>query len=107
MDEVAFNPRFERIWLESKKRLPDYIKQKPANTRLRSKYARRLYSWAKKHVKAGTMSVSLENLHGQSSQDLVSHAAVHNRPDLLFGIKVIWESGIDLARLVERFYLFR
>src|ERR1700674_3001355 len=41
------------------------------------------------------------------SQDLVSHAAVRNRADMLFGIKVIWESGIDLARLVECFYLLR
>lgn len=29
---VAFNPRFERIWLESKKRLPEYMAQKPANS---------------------------------------------------------------------------
>ncbi len=28
---VAFSPRFERIWLESKKRLPEYVSQKPAN----------------------------------------------------------------------------
>ena len=27
---VAFSP-FERIWLESKKRLPEYVSQKPAN----------------------------------------------------------------------------
>src|ERR1700719_4662015 len=26
---------------------------------------------------------------------------------MLFGVKAIWESGIDLARLVERLYLFR
>jgi hypothetical protein len=45
--------------------------------------------------------------YGRSSQDLVSHAAVCNRADKLFGINVIWESEIDLARLVECFYLFR
>jgi Pentapeptide repeats (8 copies) len=28
---IAFSPRFERIWLESRKRLPEYIEQKPAN----------------------------------------------------------------------------
>jgi hypothetical protein len=28
---VAFSPNFERIWLESKKRLPEYVSQKPAN----------------------------------------------------------------------------
>jgi hypothetical protein len=59
---VAFNPRFERIWLESKKRLPDYMEKKPANATLRSKYALRLYSWAKNYVKDGTMSISLEDL---------------------------------------------
>ena len=59
---VAFNPRFERIWLESKKRLPEYMAKKPANTGLRSQYALRLYGWAKNHVKAGTTSISLEDL---------------------------------------------
>jgi hypothetical protein len=44
---VTFSPRFERIWLESKKRLSDYMEQKPANTGLRSQYSLRLYSWAK------------------------------------------------------------
>jgi plasmid replication initiation protein len=53
---VAFSPRFERIWLESKKRLPDYMEQKPANTGLR------LYSWAKKYVEPGIKSISLEQL---------------------------------------------
>jgi plasmid replication initiation protein len=59
---VAFSPRFERIWLESKKRLLDYMEQKPANTELRSQYALRLYSWAKKYAAAGTKSVTLEEL---------------------------------------------
>ena len=59
---VTFSPRFERIWLESKKRLPDYMEQKPANTGLRSQYSLRLYSWAKKYVEAGTKIISLEEL---------------------------------------------
>jgi plasmid replication initiation protein len=59
---VTFSPRFERIWLESRKRLPDYMEQKPANTGLRSQYALRLYSWAKKYVGDGTKSISLEEL---------------------------------------------
>jgi plasmid replication initiation protein len=59
---VAFSPRFERIWLESKKRLPEYMEQKPANTRLRSQYALRLYSWAKKYVEDGAKTISLEEL---------------------------------------------
>ena len=50
---LTFSPRFERIWLESKKRLPEYVSQKPANIGLRSQYALRLYSWAKKYVKTG------------------------------------------------------
>jgi hypothetical protein len=59
---IAFNPNFERIWLESKKRLPDYVSQKPANLRLRSQYALRLYALAKKHVTAGKKHISLEDL---------------------------------------------
>jgi plasmid replication initiation protein len=59
---VEFNPRFERIWLESKKRIPEYMAKRPANTGLRSQYALRLYGWAKNYVKAGTMSISLEDL---------------------------------------------
>jgi Initiator Replication protein len=47
---VVFNPRFEQVWLEAKKRLPEYMEQKPANARLRSQYSLRLYSWAKKYV---------------------------------------------------------
>ena len=36
---VAFSPRFERIWLESKKRrLPEYMEQKPADASLRSQF---------------------------------------------------------------------
>jgi plasmid replication initiation protein len=59
---VAFSPNFERIWLESKKRLPEYVSQKPANIRLRSQYALRLYALAKKHVTAGKKRISLEDL---------------------------------------------
>ena len=36
------------------------MEQKPANTGLRSQYALRLYSWAKKYVTDRTKSVSLE-----------------------------------------------
>jgi plasmid replication initiation protein len=59
---VAFSPRFERIWLESKKRLLDYMEQKPANAALRSQYSLRLYSWAKKYVEDGAKTISLEEL---------------------------------------------
>jgi plasmid replication initiation protein len=59
---VEFSPNFERIWLESKKRLPEYVSQKPANLGLRSQYALRLYALAKKHVTAGKKSISLEQL---------------------------------------------
>src|ERR1700726_4328102 len=35
---VTFSPFFERIWLESKKRLRAYVSRKPANLELRSQY---------------------------------------------------------------------
>jgi plasmid replication initiation protein len=59
---VAFSPRFEQIWLGSRKRLPEYMEQKPANAALRSQYSLRLYSWAKKHVEDGAKTISLEEL---------------------------------------------
>ena len=59
---LTFSPRFERIWLESKKRLLDHLAQNPGNIGLRSQYAIRLYSWAQKYVTAGTKRVSLEEL---------------------------------------------
>ena len=39
---LSFSPRFEHIWLESKRRLLEYVAQKPANIGLRSQYALRL-----------------------------------------------------------------
>jgi hypothetical protein len=59
---VTFSPRFERIWLESKKRLPDYMEQKPGNAGLRSQYALRLYGWAKKYAEDEAKTISLEEL---------------------------------------------
>jgi plasmid replication initiation protein len=59
---VTFSPQFERIWLESKKRLPEYASHKPANLELRSRYSIRFYDWAKKYVEAGTKTASLEEL---------------------------------------------
>lgn len=59
---VTFSPQFERIWLESKKRLPGYVADKPANLGLRSQYAIRLYGWAKKYAPVGTKRILLEDL---------------------------------------------
>jgi hypothetical protein len=59
---LIFSPRFEHIWLEAKKRLPEYMADEPADIGLRSQYALRLYSWAKKYVSAGTKRISLEEL---------------------------------------------
>jgi hypothetical protein len=61
---LTFSPRFERIWLESKKRLLEYVAEKPANIGLRSQYALRLYGWAKRYVSVRTkrISLSLERL---------------------------------------------
>jgi Initiator Replication protein len=50
---VTFSPLFERIWLESKKRLPEYVAKEPANIGLRSQYSIRLYAWAKKDGSVG------------------------------------------------------
>ena len=44
----TFSPLFERIWLETKKHLLNYVDQNPANLGLRSRYSIRLYGWAKK-----------------------------------------------------------
>jgi plasmid replication initiation protein len=59
---LTFSPNFERIWLEAKKRLPEYVSQKLANLGLRSQYSIRLYGWVKKHVTSGTKRISLEQL---------------------------------------------
>ena len=59
---LTFSPRFERIWLESKKRLLDHVALNPGNIGLRSQYAIRLYGWAQKYVTFGTKRVSLEEL---------------------------------------------
>jgi hypothetical protein len=58
---VTFSPQFQRIWLESKKRLPEYVARKPANLQLRSQYSIRFYDWAKKYVEARTKTVSLDS----------------------------------------------
>jgi plasmid replication initiation protein len=77
---VAFSPRFERIWLESKKRLPDYMEQKPANTGLRSQYALRLYSWAKMYVESGTKKhFALEDL-----RKVLGLESIKMRTEMLF-----------------------
>jgi plasmid replication initiation protein len=71
---VAFSSRFERIWLESKKRLTDYMEQKPGNAGLRSQYALRLYGWAKKYVEDGFKIISLEDLRRVFGLDSVKDA---------------------------------
>jgi plasmid replication initiation protein len=59
---LTFSPRFEHIWLECRKRLLDYLAQEPAAVGLRSKYAIRLYAWAKDHLSAHTKRITLEEL---------------------------------------------
>jgi plasmid replication initiation protein len=59
---VTFSPRFEHLWLEVKKRLLEHAASNPAKTKLRGRYALRLYNWAHKHVQAGTKRISLEQL---------------------------------------------
>ena len=72
---LAFSPRFERIWLQSKRRLLEYVAQQPANIGLRSRYALRLYSWAEKYVRVGTKHISLEQLRGVLGLESLKHAA--------------------------------
>jgi plasmid replication initiation protein len=59
---LMLSPRFEHIWIESKKRQLEYMVKKPAAIGLRSQYALRLYGWAKNYVSAGTKRISLEQL---------------------------------------------
>jgi plasmid replication initiation protein len=59
---LTFSPRFERTWLESKKRLPEHVAKEPANIGLRSQYSIRLYPWAKRYASVGTKRISLEDL---------------------------------------------
>jgi plasmid replication initiation protein len=59
---VTFSPLFERVWVESKKRLPEYVAKEPGNIGLRSQYSIRLYAWAKKYASVGKKRVSLEDL---------------------------------------------
>ena len=70
---LTFSPRFERIWLESKRRLLEYVAQKPANIGLRSQYALRLYDWAKDHL-SGTKRITLEQLRTVLGLDSVKDA---------------------------------
>jgi plasmid replication initiation protein len=71
---LTFSPSLERIWLESKKRLLKFADKKPANIGLGSRYALRLYSWAKKQVTAGTKRISLEELRTVLGLDPITDA---------------------------------
>ena len=55
--------------------MPDYVAQDPANIGLRSKYALRLYSWAKKYVEAGTKRVTLEEIRKVMGLESATDAA--------------------------------
>jgi hypothetical protein len=46
--------------MQAKKRMPDHIAQNPSNIGMRSKYALRLYGWAKKNSAAGAKRITLE-----------------------------------------------
>jgi plasmid replication initiation protein len=71
---VTFSPRFEHIWLESKKLLLDSLAQKPAAIGLRSKYAIRWYTWAKNHGTTGRKRVTLDELRAVLGLDSVKDA---------------------------------
>ena len=59
---LTFSSRFEHIWLESKRRLPESAARKPPHIGLRSRYAIRLYAWAQEHRSAGSKRITLERL---------------------------------------------
>jgi hypothetical protein len=90
---VSFSPQFERIWLESKQRLPDYVSQKPANIGLRSQYSLRLYSWANKHVTVGKKLRNKAMSLGQTGNGLPNkvHLVDAGRPSPSAGLS--WNQG--------------
>jgi plasmid replication initiation protein len=71
---LTFSPRFEHIWLQCRKRLLDYLAQKPAAIGLRSKYAIRLYAWAKDQLSPGTKRITLEELRAVLGLESVKDA---------------------------------
>jgi plasmid replication initiation protein len=71
---LTFSPRFEHIWLESKRRLLEYVAQKPANIGLRSQYAPRLYESVKNQLSVGTKRITLEQLRTVLGLDSVKDA---------------------------------
>jgi plasmid replication initiation protein len=60
--------------MESRKHLLGLAAQKPAAIGLRSKYAIRLYAWAKKYVSLATKRISLEELRTVLGLDSVKDA---------------------------------
>jgi hypothetical protein len=71
---LTFSPRFEHIWMETKRRLLEYVTQKPANIGLHSQYALRLYGWAKNQLSVGIKRITLEQLRTVLGLDSVKDA---------------------------------
>jgi hypothetical protein len=59
---LTFSPRFERVWLESKKCFLEAAAQKADAIGARSRYAIRLYTWAKNYLCVGTKRITSERL---------------------------------------------
>jgi len=72
---LALSPRFEHVWLDLKKQLPEYLAEKPTRIRLRSRYSLRLYNWAKRYVTVGSKRISLERLRKVLGLESVRDAA--------------------------------
>jgi hypothetical protein len=72
---LTFSPRFEHIWLELKKLLPQYLSERPSKLRLRSQYSLRLYNWAKKYATVGSKRVSLDRLRKVLGLESIRDAA--------------------------------
>ena len=72
---LTFSPGGSKAFgLECKKRLLDYLAQKPAVIGLRSQYALRLYDWAKNHASVGSKRITLEQLRTVLGLDAVKDA---------------------------------
>jgi plasmid replication initiation protein len=72
---VTLAPLFKRLWQRAKKRLPNDVDQDSAHIGLRSKYAIRLYRWAKKYAEAGSKRITVEQMRKVLGAEVVTDGA--------------------------------
>jgi plasmid replication initiation protein len=71
---VTFSPQFERIWLESKKRLPEYVAKEPANSWSTKSIFDKALRLGEKWASVGTKRIALEDLRKVLGPELVKNA---------------------------------